>query len=68
MSHYFYNLCQTLLSGAKQGFLAAFITHNHQEIEDLLFYQDCKAAKEEGFLSDQEAQEFLANLPLASKK
>ncbi len=68
LSHHFYNLFQALPDDAKQGFLAALITHNRQEIEDLLFYQDCKAAKEEGFLSDQEAQEFVANLPLASKK
>jgi hypothetical protein len=63
LSHHFYNLFQALPDEAKQGFLTTLITHNRQEIEDLLFYQDCKAAKEEGFLSDQEAQEFVANLP-----
>ncbi len=63
LSHHFYNLFQALPDDAKQGFLATLIAHNRQEIEDLLFYQDCKAAKEEGFLSDQEAQEFIASLP-----
>lgn len=65
LSYHFYNLFQALPDEAKQGFLATLITHNRQEIEDLLFYQDCKAAKKEGFLSAQEAQELLANLPLA---
>ena len=63
LSHHFYNLFQALPDDAKQGFLATLITHNRQEIEDLVFYQDCKAAKEDGFLSDQKAQEFVTNLP-----
>ncbi|PSN13579.1 hypothetical protein C7293_15385 [filamentous cyanobacterium CCT1] len=62
LSHHFYNLFQALPDDAKQGFLTTLITQNRQEIEDLLFHQDCKAAKEEGFLSDQEAQDFVANL------
>jgi len=48
---------------SQQSFLAALITRRHQEIEDLLFYQDCKAAKDEGFLSDPETQSFVATLP-----
>ncbi len=63
MFHHFHSLFQSLPDDAKQSFLATLITHNRQEIEDLWFYQNCKAAKEEGFLSDQEAQEFVANLP-----
>jgi hypothetical protein len=48
---------------AKQNFLEALVTHNRAEIEDLLFYQDCKSAREEGFLTDDEAEEFLISLP-----
>ncbi|PSN19402.1 hypothetical protein C7271_07440 [filamentous cyanobacterium CCP5] len=63
LSHHFYNLFQALPEEAKQGFLEALIANNREEIEDLLFYQDCKAAREEGFLSDEEAQTFLTSLP-----
>lgn len=63
LSHHFYNLFQVLPDEAKQGFLEKLVTHNRDEIADLLFYQDCKAAREEGFLSDDETQNFLTNLP-----
>ena len=63
LSDHFYNLFQALPDEAKRGFLESLVENNREEIENLLFYQDCKAAKEEGFLSDDEAQDFLTSLP-----
>ncbi|MEO1298825.1 MAG: hypothetical protein AAFW75_24205 [Cyanobacteria bacterium J06636_16] len=63
LSHHFYNLFQALPDEAKRGFLEALVANNREEIADLVFYQACKAAREEGFLSDDEAQDFLASLP-----
>lgn len=63
LSHHFYNLFQALPEEAKQGFLEALVTHHREDIEDLMFYQDCKSAREEGFLMNDEAEEFLTSLP-----
>lgn len=63
LSHHFYNLFQALPSEAKRDFLESLVANNREEIEDSLFYQACKTAREGGFLSDDEAQDFLASLP-----
>ena len=63
LSHHFYNLFQALPDEAKRGFLESLVKNNREDIESLLFYHDCQAARREGFLSDDEAQDFLASLP-----
>ncbi|MEM9219166.1 MAG: hypothetical protein AAGD25_33130 [Cyanobacteria bacterium P01_F01_bin.150] len=63
LSKNFYNLFQALPDEAKQGFLNALVQNNREELETAFFYWECKSAKEEGFLSDEEANEFLLSLP-----
>ena len=64
LSKKFYNLFQSLPDEAKQGFLNALVQNNREELETAFFYWECQSAKEEGFLSDDEANEFLLSLPL----
>jgi len=59
----FYNLFQTLPLEIRQGFLKLLFQENQSELEDLILYLACDNARQEGFLSDLEAQTLLESLP-----
>ena len=58
-----YQLFQSLPDDARKDFLSALIKHNREELEAAFFYWDCQSAREDGFLSDEEATNFLLSLP-----
>ncbi len=55
----FYSLFQTLPLEIRQGFLKLLFQENQSELEDLILYLACENARQEGFLSDLEAQSLL---------
>ena len=59
----FYSLFQTLPLEIRQGFLKLLFQENQSELEDLILYLACENARQEGFLSDIEAQILLESLP-----
>lgn len=59
----FYSLFQTLPLEIRQGFLKLLFQENQSELEDLILYLACENARQEGFLSDIEAQTLLESLP-----
>lgn len=59
----FYSLFQTLPLEIRQGFLKLLFQENQSELEDLILYLACENSRQEGFLSDLEAQSLLENLP-----
>ena len=59
----FHSLFQLLPDEAKQEFLNALVQNNHEGLETAFFYWECQSAREEDFLSDEKADEFLLNLP-----
>jgi hypothetical protein len=62
-AHSLYVLYETLPDKVQRAFLQELVQNNHQELADLSFYLDCKAAKEENeFLSEEEQQAFLESL------
>ncbi|NEQ99249.1 MAG: hypothetical protein F6K30_21450 [Cyanothece sp. SIO2G6] len=63
LSQNFYNLFQSLPDEARQGFLNALVQNNREELETAFFYWECQSAREEGFLSDEETNDFLMSLP-----
>lgn len=63
VSQHLYNLFQSLSDETRQAFLQSLVEHNREELETVLFYLDCQVARTEGFLSESEAQDFIASLP-----
>jgi hypothetical protein len=62
-AHSLYALYETLPNEVQLAFLQELVQKNRQELADLRFYLDCKAAKEENeFLSDEEQQAFIDSL------
>ena len=59
----FYSLFQALPLEIRQGFLKLLFQENQSELEDLILYLACENARQEGFLSDIEAQILLESLP-----
>ena len=59
----FYKLFQTLDPEIRQGFLKLLFQEYSSELEDFILYLACKNARQEGFLSEIEAQIFLDILP-----
>jgi hypothetical protein len=63
LSDRLYDLFQALPSEVQQHFLENLVKHHRSELEDLFFYLSCQEAREEGFLTDSEARNFLDGLP-----
>lgn len=62
-AHSLYALYETLPENVQRAFLEELWQKQHQELEDLAFYLDCKQAKDENeFLNKNEAQAFIQSL------
>lgn len=63
-AHSLYILYETLPGEIQQAFLRELLQKQQDKLEDLALYLACQQAKDENeFLSDEESQAFIANLP-----
>lgn len=63
-AHSLYVLYETLPDDVQQAFLQELLQKQQERLENLAFYLACQQAKDENeFLSDEDSQAFIANLP-----
>jgi len=63
-AHSLYVLYETLPSEIQQAFLHELLQKQQERLEDMAFYIACQQVKDENdFLSDEESQAFIQNLP-----
>ncbi len=62
-AHSLYAFYETLPDTVQREFLSELVQKKRAELEDFLFYLDCKQAKDENeFLDDNEADAFMESL------